>query len=58
MGMLLQMKKRHTAKSVLLGKDTYTITVFPNNDQAFILALVVILHELNEEEDDGAIDVV
>ena len=47
--MLLQMKKHHTVKNVVIDKDTYVITVFPNIDQAFILALIMILHELDEE---------
>ncbi|MTV28763.1 hypothetical protein FTX61_25795, partial [Nitriliruptoraceae bacterium ZYF776] len=44
-----QMHKKHTVQSIALGKDTFAVTVYPNVDYAFIVALVVILHEINEE---------
>lgn len=43
------MHKKHTAGSILLGKDTFGVTVYPNVDYAFITALVVILEEINED---------
>ena len=46
----MQMRKKHTFQSIALGKDRYDVTVYPNVDYAFIVALVVILHELNEEK--------
>lgn len=45
----LQMHKHHTAQSLLLGKDTFGVTVYPHVDYAFIVALVVILYEINED---------
>ncbi|KAL8526527.1 hypothetical protein ACS0TY_015647 [Phlomoides rotata] len=44
-----QMHKKHSAQSILLGKDTFGVTVYPNVDYAFIVALVVILEEINED---------
>ncbi|KAI3674785.1 hypothetical protein L2E82_51900 [Cichorium intybus] len=47
-----QMHKKHTVQSIALGKDTFSVTVYPNVDYAFIVALVVILHEINEDKND------
>ncbi|KAK9289917.1 hypothetical protein L1049_008078 [Liquidambar formosana] len=47
-----QMHKKHSVQSVVLGKETFTVTVYPNIDYAFIVALVVILEEINEDKDD------
>ncbi|VFQ91008.1 unnamed protein product [Cuscuta campestris] len=44
-----QMHKKHTAGSVLAGKDRFWVTVYPNVDYAFIVALVVILEEINRD---------
>lgn len=49
---LAQMNKKHTVKSVVLGKETFSVTVYPNVDYAFIVALVVILDEINDDKDD------
>ncbi|KAK9069991.1 hypothetical protein SSX86_010389 [Deinandra increscens subsp. villosa] len=49
---IAQMHKKHTAQSIMLGKDTFSVMVYPNVDYAFIVALVVILHEINEEKND------
>ncbi|MFS8014014.1 putative tubby-like protein [Helianthus anomalus] len=49
---IAQMHKKHTVQSIALGKDTFSVTVYPNVDYAFIVALVVILHEINEEKTD------
>ncbi|XP_057808266.1 protein LURP-one-related 15-like isoform X2 [Salvia miltiorrhiza] len=46
---IAQMHKKHTAQSILLGKDTFCVTIYPNVDHAFIVALVVILEEINED---------
>lgn len=45
------MHKKHTVQSVLLGKDKFTVTVYPNMDYAFIVALIVILDEINKGQD-------
>ncbi|XVF29661.1 hypothetical protein REPUB_Repub15cG0141300 [Reevesia pubescens] len=42
-----QMQKNHTAKCVLIGKDKFMVTVHPNMDYAFIVALIVILEGMN-----------
>ncbi|KAF3448003.1 hypothetical protein FNV43_RR08711 [Rhamnella rubrinervis] len=43
------MHKKHSAQSILLGKDTFGVTVYPHVDYAFIVALVVILYEINKD---------
>ncbi|KZV33113.1 protein LURP-one-related 10-like [Dorcoceras hygrometricum] len=47
-----QMHRRHSAQSILFGKDTFGVTVYPNVDYAFIVALVVMLEEINEDRAD------
>ena len=47
-----QMRKHHTVGSVMLGKDTFGVTVYPHVDYAFIVALIVILDEINRDRDD------
>ncbi|KAH0995176.1 hypothetical protein GBA52_019040 [Prunus armeniaca] len=42
-----QMHKKRTVKSELLGKDHFMVTVYPGIDYAFIVALIVILDEIN-----------
>ncbi|XP_042513708.1 protein LURP-one-related 10-like [Macadamia integrifolia] len=48
---IAQMHKKHTVQSIVLGKDTFTVTAYPNVDYAFIVSLVVILNEINEDRD-------
>ncbi|XP_059668110.1 protein LURP-one-related 15-like isoform X2 [Cornus florida] len=43
-----EMHKKHTVESVLLGKDKFMVTVYPNVDYAFIVALIVILDDINK----------
>ncbi|KAE9618203.1 hypothetical protein Lal_00041816 [Lupinus albus] len=47
-----QMHKKHTVQSILIGKDNFMVTVYPNIDYAFIVALIVILDEINQDDDD------
>ncbi|XP_002533824.2 protein LURP-one-related 10 [Ricinus communis] len=49
-----QMHKKHSAQSILLGKTNFTVTVYPNIDYAFIVALIVILDDINREAQDAA----
>ncbi|KAK9072992.1 hypothetical protein SSX86_007314 [Deinandra increscens subsp. villosa] len=42
-----------THKVGAFNLDTYNVTVYPNVDQAFVVALVVILHEINIDAQDG-----
>lgn len=44
------MHKKQNIQSVLLGKDNFSITVYPNIDYAFIVALIVILDDINDED--------
>uniref|UniRef100_A0A7N0UFS8 Protein LURP-one-related 15 n=1 Tax=Kalanchoe fedtschenkoi TaxID=63787 RepID=A0A7N0UFS8_KALFE len=48
---IAQMHRKHTVQSIVLGKDTFAVTVYPNVDYAFIVALVVVLEEINEDRD-------
>ncbi|XP_051130148.1 protein LURP-one-related 15 [Andrographis paniculata] len=50
---LAKMHRKHSASSVLLGKDHFMVTVHPNVDYAFIVALVVILEEINTDREGG-----
>ncbi|KAK4847421.1 hypothetical protein QYF36_001669 [Acer negundo] len=43
------MHKKHTVQSILIGKDKFMVTVYPNIDYAFIIALIVILDAINKE---------
>ncbi|XP_004302600.1 PREDICTED: protein LURP-one-related 10-like [Fragaria vesca subsp. vesca] len=47
---LAQMHKKHTVSSVLFGKDNFSVTVYPGVDYAFIVALIVILDEINTND--------
>lgn len=44
------MHKKQNIQSVLLGKDNFSITVYPNIDYAFIVAIIVILDDINNED--------
>ncbi|KAH9673243.1 protein LURP-one-related 15 [Citrus sinensis] len=58
---IAQMHKKHTVQSILIGKDNFAVTVYPNIDYAFIVALIVILDEINHASSSssggGAADV-
>ncbi|PSS23862.1 Protein LURP-one-related like [Actinidia chinensis var. chinensis] len=45
-----QMHKKKSVQSVLLGKDKFMVTVYPHVDHAFIVALIVILDEINSDD--------
>nr|GEX14062.1 retrovirus-related Pol polyprotein from transposon TNT 1-94 [Tanacetum cinerariifolium] len=45
----LTMHKKHNAESVVLGKDKFSLKVYPDVDHAFIVALVVILDQMNHK---------
>ncbi|KAK8609777.1 hypothetical protein V6N13_093191 [Hibiscus sabdariffa] len=46
-----QMHKKHTVENILIEKDKFVVTVYPNIDYAFIVALVVIHDGLNSSEE-------
>jgi uncharacterized protein YxjI len=50
--MIAQINRKYTASNVVLGKDTFVVTVFPHVDYVFIAALVVILDEIHKERFD------
>ncbi|KAB1221831.1 Protein LURP-one-related 15 [Morella rubra] len=43
-----KMQKKQTAQSFFFGKDNFMVTVSPNVDYAFIVALIVILDEISK----------
>lgn len=47
----MQMHKKESASSYFLGKDTFMITIYPNVDYAFVVALIVILDAINVSDD-------
>ncbi|KAF7142318.1 hypothetical protein RHSIM_Rhsim05G0227700 [Rhododendron simsii] len=48
-----KMHKKLSVQGLVLGKDNFAVTVFPNVDYAFIVALVVVLEEINNEDVKG-----
>lgn len=46
------MHKKHTIGSMVLGKDTFEVTVYPKVDSAFVVALLMIMYEINKDKDD------
>uniref|UniRef100_J3MJK8 Protein LURP-one-related 15 n=1 Tax=Oryza brachyantha TaxID=4533 RepID=J3MJK8_ORYBR len=50
--MIAQMSRKYTAASVVLGKDIFGITVFPQVDYVFVAALVVILDDVHRDKSD------
>ncbi|KAK3028267.1 hypothetical protein RJ639_037601 [Escallonia herrerae] len=47
---------RNSAKSVLLGKDKFMVTVNPNVDYAFVVALIVLLDYISSQGNSGESD--
>ncbi|KAJ0088388.1 hypothetical protein Patl1_31485 [Pistacia atlantica] len=47
----MQLHKKCTAPRILIGKERFMVTVYPNMDYAFIIALIVILDAINSEDD-------
>ncbi|KAK1311995.1 Protein LURP-one-related 1 [Acorus calamus] len=45
---IAQMGRKYTVENVLLGRDTFEITVNQNVDHAFITALIIILYEIKK----------
>ncbi|KAG5585017.1 hypothetical protein H5410_045451 [Solanum commersonii] len=50
-----QMHKKITAKSLLIGKDNFRVTMYPNIDQAFIFSLIVILDAIKYSAGDKSV---
>ncbi|XP_020596762.1 protein LURP-one-related 15-like [Phalaenopsis equestris] len=49
---LARMHREYTVKNIVLGKDAFGVTIYPNVDYAFVVALIVILDEINEDRHD------
>ncbi|XP_015086878.1 protein LURP-one-related 10-like [Solanum pennellii] len=54
---LLQMHEIITTKSLLIGKDNFMVTMYPNIDQAFIVSLIVVLDAINAVNDAAVLGV-
>ncbi|KAK3028262.1 hypothetical protein RJ639_037596 [Escallonia herrerae] len=50
---IAQMHKKRSAKSVLLGKDKFMVTVNPNVDYAFVVSLIVLLDYISSQGTSG-----
>ncbi|XVF29662.1 hypothetical protein REPUB_Repub15cG0141400 [Reevesia pubescens] len=50
----MEKQKKHTVKSALFEKDKFILTVHPNMDYAFIVALIVILDGMNSTSVNSA----
>ncbi|PKA51867.1 Protein LURP-one-related 15 [Apostasia shenzhenica] len=48
---LARVTQEHKLKDKIMGKDVFGVSVYPNVDYAFIAAVVVVLHEINEDRD-------
>ncbi|KAK6118220.1 hypothetical protein DH2020_048006 [Rehmannia glutinosa] len=46
---IAQMHRNYSVTSILIGKDSFAVTVYPNVDYAFVVALIVLLEEINED---------
>ncbi|KAI3987186.1 hypothetical protein MKX01_031670 [Papaver californicum] len=49
---IAQMHKKHNVQIIILDKETYSITIYPNVDYAFIVALCAVLDEINIDRND------
>ncbi|KAK8481102.1 hypothetical protein V6N11_047845 [Hibiscus sabdariffa] len=48
---IAKMHRNHNVRSLVINADNYGITAYPNVDYAFIVALVIILDEINRHGD-------
>ncbi|XP_022761320.1 protein LURP-one-related 15-like [Durio zibethinus] len=46
---IAEMHRKHNVKTMVFDTDTYGVTAYPNVDYAFIVALVVVLDEINAD---------
>ncbi|XVF29665.1 hypothetical protein REPUB_Repub15cG0141500 [Reevesia pubescens] len=46
---IAQMHRKHNVQSIIFEAETYGVTAYPNVDYAFIVALVVVLDEINAD---------
>ncbi|KAI3996750.1 hypothetical protein MKX01_041050 [Papaver californicum] len=50
---IAEMHKEKTVQGKVLGKDIFSVTIHPNVDYAFIVALRVVLYEMNKASKRG-----
>lgn len=50
------MRRKHGLQSIVLGKDMFSVTIYPNVDQAFVVSLVVILDEIHSDDESDEED--
>ncbi|WOL06354.1 protein LURP-one-related 15-like isoform X2 [Canna indica] len=46
---IAQMSRKYTVKNMVLGRDTFGVTVYPNVDHAFIASLIVVLADRDQQ---------
>ncbi|XWS22115.1 hypothetical protein CRYUN_Cryun29cG0006800 [Craigia yunnanensis] len=46
---IAQMRRKHSVQTMVFDTDNYGVTAYPNVDYAFIVALVVVLDEINAD---------
>ncbi|KAG0452196.1 hypothetical protein HPP92_025836 [Vanilla planifolia] len=49
---IARMSRHYTAKNIVLGKEAFGISIYPNVDYAFVVSLIVILDEINKDRKD------
>ncbi|KAI3759922.1 hypothetical protein L1987_50309 [Smallanthus sonchifolius] len=49
---IAEMNKKQTVPFIAFGADTCTITAYPNVDYVFIVALMAILNEINDDKEE------
>ncbi|KAI3507307.1 hypothetical protein L1887_22249 [Cichorium endivia] len=47
---IAEINKKKNVQSTMFGVDAYNVTVYPNVDYAFVVALTAILNEINDEK--------
>ncbi|KAK9072991.1 hypothetical protein SSX86_007313 [Deinandra increscens subsp. villosa] len=48
-----EINKKQNAQYIPFGVDGYTITAYPNVDYVFVVAVMAILNEINDEKDEN-----
>ncbi|XP_022734962.1 protein LURP-one-related 15-like [Durio zibethinus] len=46
---IAQMRRKHSVQTMVFDTDNYGLTAYPNVDYAFVVALVVVLDEINAD---------
>ncbi|KAJ4841473.1 hypothetical protein Tsubulata_015696 [Turnera subulata] len=48
-----KMHRKHSVSTFVFDADSFAVTVYPNVDYAFVVALVVLLDEINDDRSGG-----